>query len=135
MTDNAKASAVRSPTARILVVEDFQPVRLLIERLLVFEGYDVIAVTDAPEAYARSTGEQFDLIVTDVNVPGGNGLEIARAMAVAQPSLRVLVVSGEDEGDIELDVPGAHVQFLSKPFDIDMLVAQVRSLLPDPAGS
>jgi DNA-binding response OmpR family regulator len=118
------------PTAAgILVVEDFAPLRVLLDRVLTAEGHRVTVVGTAPVAQARCASAQFDLVVTDVHIPGGNGVELARQVAGEHPGLRVLFVSGDSRGDLDLQVPGAHTDFLQKPFDIDELVERVGRLL------
>ncbi len=76
----------------------------------------------------------FDLIVTDFQIPGGNGAELARGVAAERPGLRVLFVSGNAERDLDLRVPGGHTDFLQKPFDIRELVERVQRLLDGGAG-
>ena len=113
---------------RILVVEDFAPLRILVQRVLSAEGHDVASAATAPEAYEASGSHDVDLLVTDMQVPGGTGTEIARRLALEHPGLRVLFTSGIAEHDLELDLPGTLTAFLQKPFDIDDLVDAVRIL-------
>jgi DNA-binding response OmpR family regulator len=113
----------------LLVVEDFQPMSVLLVRVLSAEGYRVTPAATASAVREACAGEDFDLIVTDVHIPGGNGAEIVRDVAVGRPGLRVLFVSGDSERDLDLRVPGAHTDFPQKPFDIDELAERVRRLL------
>jgi two-component system cell cycle sensor histidine kinase/response regulator CckA len=101
-------------------------------RVLTMEGYEVLGVGTAPSAVALSTCERFDLLITDHDVPGGNGTLIARRAVADNPSLRVLFVSGRAESTLDLEVPGVAAGFLKKPFDIDDLVLSVRQLLSPP---
>jgi DNA-binding response OmpR family regulator len=78
---------------------------------------------------AACAAQEFDLIVTDVHIPGGNGAEIVRDVALSRPGLRVLFVSGDAARDLDLAVPGVRADFLQKPFDIYDLVERVRRLL------
>jgi DNA-binding response OmpR family regulator len=130
MSEQSGAGLGPSPR-RILVVEDFAALRILISRVLGAEGHQVVAVATAREAHERSASEEFDLLVTDVNLPGGNGAEIARGVALDHPGLRVLFVSGTAEYELDVAVPGTRTDFLQKPFDIDELVDRVRTLLID----
>ena len=115
--------------ASLLVVEDFVPMSALLVRVLTGEGYRVTPATTAPAVEAACAAENFDLIVTDVHIPGGNGVEIARKVATGSPGTRVLFVSGDAEDDLDLHVPGGHTDFLQKPFDVYELVERVRRLL------
>ena len=135
----ASAGAPGAWGADILVVEDFAPLSVLLVRVLTAEGHRVTAVATGLAAEAACSAEQFDLLVTDVQIPGGNGADIARRVARARPGLRVLFVSGSAERDLDLRVPGGHTDFLQKPFDVFELVERVRRLLdadfgPDDPG-
>jgi DNA-binding response OmpR family regulator len=120
--------------ASLLVVEDFEPMSVLLVKVLGAEGYRVTRAATAHAVRAACAAEHFDLIVTDVHIPGGNGAEIVRDVAGEQPGLRVLFVSGDAERDLDLHVPGARTDFLQKPFDIYELADRVRSLLDTGAG-
>lgn len=121
--------------AAILVVEDFAPMSVLLDRVLSAEGHRVTTAATGLAAEAATAATEFDLIVTDVNIPGGNGVDMARHVAAARPGLRVLFVSGDPERDLDLSVPGGHTDFLQKPFDIYELVERVGRLLGSDPGS
>jgi two-component system cell cycle response regulator CpdR len=131
MSEQPKRVGPDAAGARLLVVEDFEALRVLIIRVLSADGHQVAAVATAQAAYERLAIEDFDLIVTDVQVPGGNGTEVARRGAIGHAGLRVLFVSGTAEHEVDLDVPGARTEYLQKPFDIDVLVEMVRCMLAD----
>lgn len=123
------SSAPPPAGARILLVEDFDPLRKLMERVLVPEGHRVTAVDSASRALELATTEGFDLLITDYELPGGNGSEIARQAVAHHPGLKVLFVSGSPQGQLDLDVPGLTAEFLQKPFDVDELVLRVNRIL------
>lgn len=126
-TDGAQGAA-------ILVVEDFVALRVLLERVLSGAGHRTTAVETAQAAQAASEATDFDLVVTDLAIPGGNGADVARVLAARRPGLRVLFVSGSMPDDLDLRVPGAYTDFLQKPFDIDELLARVGDLLDAGVG-
>jgi DNA-binding response OmpR family regulator len=126
MTDPAAGG---SGSTSVLVVEDFHPMSVLLVKVLSAEGYRVTPVATAPAVREACAAEDFDLIVTDVHIPGGNGAEIVRGVAAERPGLRVLFVSGDPERDLDLQVPGAVTDFLQKPFDIYELAERVGRLL------
>ena len=115
--------------AAILVVEDFAALRVLLTRVLGAAGHRITAAETAQAAQAACEAADFDLLVTDVAIPGGNGADLARQVASSRPGLRVLFVSGSAPDDLDLPVPRARTDFLQKPFDIDELVTRVSRLL------
>jgi DNA-binding response OmpR family regulator len=129
MTEPLPREAPGAGGVSLLVVEDFEPMSVLLVRVLSAEGFRVTPAATAQAVQSACAAEEFDLIVTDVHIPGGNGVEIARRMAAERPGLRVLFVSGDVEEDLDLRVAGGHTDFLQKPFDIDELVERVRRLL------
>jgi PAS domain S-box-containing protein len=118
-----------SAPARVLLVEDEAAVRELLERILVRAGFDV---TTAPDALAalRLGGEPgtFDLLVSDVVMPGMNGIELARELQAKDAGLRVLMISGYSEEAVGKVGPDG-IDLLGKPFSADDLILRVRSLL------
>ncbi|MFL6176623.1 MAG: response regulator [Ornithinibacter sp.] len=127
MTDQAPGGGAGS--AAILVVEDFAALRVLLSRVLGAAGHRITAAETLQAAQAACEAADFDLVVTDVAIPGGNGADLARQVAASRPGLRVLFVSGSAADELDLDVPGARTDFLQKPFDIDELVDRVARLL------
>ena len=134
MTEQPVDGPASAEGASLLVVEDFEPMSVLLVRVLSAEGYRVTRAATAHAVRAACAAEDFDLIVTDVHIPGGDGAEIVRDVAGSRPGLRVLFVSGDPERDLDLHVPGGHTDFLQKPFDIYELAERVRLLLEPDAG-
>ena len=116
---------------RILLVEDQDGVRETVQRSLEKLGYAVTAAGTGVEALALARGAPpFDLLLTDVVMPGMNGPDVAHAMQKLHPGIRVLFVSGYHEqalAERRLAVPGAAL--LKKPFDAFALAAAVRAAL------
>ena len=114
---------------RILLVED-EPVLLEIaQRVLVRAGFDVIAAADPGEAIiAAETGpEPFDLLLTDVVMPGMRGPELARRLRISHPGLRVLLASGYAQEIVDSD---RHEDpLLAKPFSPETLLAAVDAVM------
>ena len=118
----------------ILLVEDEEPVRRLVTRILEGTGYEVEAVGSGVEALdALDTEARVDLLLTDVLMPGMSGVELADRVTSKRLGLRVLLMSGYAE-----DVVAPHVktdrmyQLLSKPFDKKALLAEIRGCLEAP---
>ncbi len=118
-----------SSRGRVLLVEDDEGVRDLLVGVLTHYGYGVDAYATA-EAALEHVGS-FDLLLSDVLLPGINGPELAREVRRRSPGVPVLLMSG-DTGHVvdprELDARG----FLQKPFTSRTLVARVEELLSRP---
>lgn len=120
-------------TARLLVVDDELEVLLLVVRQLESAGYDVLAARNASEAlHLLATHGPVDLLVTDVVMPGMNGIELAGAVRLRAPEVKVLFVSGhlDDDSTAPGSLPG-HAALVTKPFGHDELARAVRTLLRD----
>ena len=116
----------------ILVVEDAQPLRKLAQTFLEAAGFRVMSAGSGEEALevAARFGATFDLLLTDVVMPGMNGRVLAEQLLPRQPGMKVLYMSGYTHSFIAghgvLD-PGTHL--LHKPFTEDVLIWKVREVL------
>ncbi len=118
------------PTGRILLVEDRESLRRMLERALAGEGYEVVAAADGEEGMARVREREFDLVLTDLKLPRASGLEVLAACRAAHPEVPVVVLTayGTVRSAVEAMRLGA-MDFLEKPVEIDDLFALVRSLV------
>jgi CheY-like chemotaxis protein len=108
---------------RVLVVEDEEIVRTLLERMIAGLGYDVHGAASGDEALALiRDGAQFDLVLTDFEMPGMSGQELADLVLELAPATKVLYMSGAA-------VEAAGEDFLAKPFDKDELARVLRAKL------
>jgi CheY-like chemotaxis protein len=118
--------------AVVLVVEDEASVLRLVRRVLEGEGLVVLSAQDAEEALLLTSqhGGVIDLLLTDVVMPGLNGLELAQRVMAERPQLRVLFMSGyADHAVVQRDIIDAGRPFLQKPFAPDRLLARVKEVL------
>jgi two-component system cell cycle sensor histidine kinase/response regulator CckA len=121
-------------TRTILLVDDEPEVRRLLERMLGRLGFRVLPAQDGPEALTALAQHQepVHLLVTDLQMPGMDGRELAIRFAELRPGAGVLFLSGNaDEVD---DNPGHVVvaaRFLPKPFTSQQLAAEIHVLLGD----
>jgi CheY-like chemotaxis protein len=120
---------------RLLVVEDEESIRTLVVRALGREGYEVESMAtagDALQALERAAGE-VRLLITDFNMPGMSGLELAEKARAQQPGLRVLLISGATESAQANEALRGRLPegfaFLQKPFGPGVLVEHVRRML------
>jgi PAS domain S-box-containing protein len=121
---------VRTGNERVLLVEDDALVRTFAVKLLKQSGYRVSEAESATRALDIGRDQPFDLLITDVVMPGMNGVELADRLTVERPEMKVLFLSGyADHEIIEKRVLESDATFLAKPFAVDEFVRAVRGLL------
>jgi two-component system cell cycle sensor histidine kinase/response regulator CckA len=113
----------------ILLVEDDEAVRGLVETALAEDGYTIESAGDAEGALAVLARRPVDLLVTDVVMPGQSGRVLADEVRVRSPQTKVLFISGYAGDALMARGVAEDLAFLSKPFDIDELAMQVRKAL------
>ncbi len=116
----------------ILVVEDDPVLRELSERLLRDAGYEVVAASNRKEAEQALGETAFDLLLMNVVLPDGNGLEIAREAKVANPGLSVLLCSGHSHSSSTHDAMKSNdFRYLEKPVGTMLLLQTTREMLDE----
>ncbi|MBI2770657.1 MAG: response regulator [Burkholderiales bacterium] len=111
----------------ILYVEDNDMVRESFAELLATADRRVVCVADCAGARAALREQNVNLLMTDINLPDGSGLGLAREALAQNPGLPVIVCSGQDLRDVALSLgPTAHS--LMKPFGLDELEALIERL-------
>jgi len=122
--------------ARILLAEDDTSMREYLQRALQRVGYEVEAVGCGTEAVPLLEATHFDLLLTDIVMPGMNGRQLADALQRRQPELKVLFITGYSRNAIvhqgRLD---AGVSLLQKPLSRAMLASKIREILDGPRGA
>lgn len=116
----------------ILVVEDEGGIRALVRKILKRQGYNVLEASGGAEALQIMADHpgQLDLLLTDVMMPGMNGVELSYKALEAKPNLKVLFVSGyTDESLLEAGQFPSGTAFLQKPFTLGSLLGKVRDVL------
>ncbi len=131
--------------ASILVVEDDVDVATLVRTALVEAGHSVTTAASGDEAWSRylsqrgsggsvaGTGDgcaAFDVVVSDVVMPGMSGSELARRLAARRPRIPVILMSGYADDIDALMEPAEPAAFLDKPFTIEQLLQAVEDALP-----
>ena len=113
----------------ILLVEDEDMVRAVAERALARQGYQVVACPGGEEGLAAIDGDvEFDIVVSDVVMPGMDGPAMVRAIRERLPDIPVLFMSGYAEESLRKDIDIPDMHFIAKPFSVSGLsdkVAQV----------
>ncbi len=116
----------------ILVVDDDDPVRVMLARLLRTQGYLVLQAAHAAEARAQLDAQKPDLVISDIVMPGESGIELRRSILERWPDLPVILISGYSaEGPAEFASRTANTIFVQKPFAADQFLALVEQTLAD----
>ena len=115
---------------RILVVDDEEDIRLLLEEILVKDGYDVVSASDGREAIDALESERFDLVMTDLVMPGLNGVDVMEACQRLRPPCPVIMFTGHPSGESLLGLlsPG-YAALVTKPFSVSEIRETVASVL------
>lgn len=123
------------PCGRILLlVEDEAPVRRLAERALAREGWQVVAAQSAEEALETITQAmpraELACVVSDVVMPGMDGLALVRQLRVQWPNLPAILMSGYADAALRQSLQAADICFLAKPFAMNELIRAAQLLVP-----
>lgn len=116
--------------AKILYAEDDTAIRSFMSGELRRAGHDVRAFGDGDAALACLEREVFDLLLTDIIMPGLDGIELARRAAEIDPAMRIVFITGFAAVALSSSIPtpsGAKV--LSKPFHLRQLVTEVERVI------
>ena len=120
-----------SAGGKLLLVEDEDMVRIVAERALVRAGYDVTACASGEEGLAAiaAPGAAFDIVVSDVVMPGMDGPAMVRAIRARLPQMPVLFMSGYAEEQLRRDINIPDMHFIAKPFSVAAIGDKVGAVL------
>jgi DNA-binding NtrC family response regulator len=119
-----------SPTRdapKILVAEDEKLLRLMMAKLLQVSGYKVYTCDNGIQALELIEKESFDLVITDLLMPGATGMEVLRETRNRQPRARVIIITGTPSSEtlLEAKCEGAYA-YLRKPFQLKHFLSVLR---------
>lgn len=121
-----------SALRKVLVVDDDPVVGKSFKRVLSSKGYSVITALNAAEALERMRRDEYDLVVTDIKMPGMDGLELAETVKARRPWTPVLIVTGYGTAADETRAKAAGVTaFLHKPLSPEMIEGSAAEALRD----
>lgn len=125
------AQTGRAAPARILVVDDEESIRDLCARVLARAGYAVVTAPSGEDAVVRLSQDSFDLLISDIRMPGISGLEVLERAKATFPQIRVVLITGFGTPQMltRAQQSGAD-RILTKPFNPIELLAAVRESLP-----
>jgi DNA-binding response OmpR family regulator len=118
----------------ILVADDDVMIRNLVTLLLQSEGYVVLSASDGQEGLelSRKYPGSIDLLITDVDMPRLNGMNLYAHLIKERPGIKAIVMTGGDVNEILRQ--NVNLPFLPKPFDGEALFARVREILGASVG-
>lgn len=122
--------------ARILLIDDNEQFRSVVDRMLSSAGYEVVQATQGREAMTLYRSQPFDLIIVDLIMPEKDGLEVIKELREEPTPPKIIAVSGggriEATRYLELARRMGAVQVLGKPFTRDELLTVVKSHMESP---
>ena len=117
---------------KILIVEDEPHALETLQDRLEFEGYEIITAEDGETALAKARGESLDLIILDVMLPKMDGRKVCRLLKFDE-KLRhihiIMLTARAQQSDIELGKEVGADAYITKPFDMNILLAKIRELI------
>jgi len=115
---------------KVLVVDDDPAVRKSFDRVLSNKGYAVITAESGEEALAKLTEEKYDLVYSDIRMPGISGLDVAETVKASRPWTPVVIITGFGSDAAEARAKAAGVtSFLHKPLSPEMIEDSARDVL------
>jgi DNA-binding NtrC family response regulator len=122
---------VKKRGEHILVVDDERDVREGLGKLLELEGYDVTTAENGQVAIERAKTQRFDLVLTDLRMPGLDGVQTLTGLKQIHPGMPVIIVTAyvSDETAARCEREGAY-GYVMKPFDLDELLRIIEEAVP-----
>jgi CheY-like chemotaxis protein len=125
-------SRMSQQTHRILILDDEEAVRRVLEKALEHLGYELESVSTGPEALALLSSTNYDLVLCDIQLPGLSGLDFFRELESHHPEMtdRVIFMTGDlVRPDLQSFLKKIDANVLRKPFDLSGLYQMVQSIL------
>lgn len=120
--ENRTTSPPRYQASRILVVDDEEQMREIISLFLNKLGYQAVSASDGRDALTKFRDQSFDLVLSDVRMPGLNGLQLLKAIKDSNPRIPVVLISGYADIEIVVEALKAGAEnFLPKPVKMSFL--------------
>ena len=115
---------------KILVVDDEQEIRILLDHFLKDQGYEVVLASDGNQALKLAAEENPQVIILDIKMPGLDGLEVCKLLKDKEQTrlIPIIVITGFEDNKIEALNRGAD-DFVNKPFDMAEIAVRVKSAL------
>jgi putative two-component system response regulator len=128
--DNHQSPINNPGVSRILIVDDEEQVRRMLNRMLNREGYTCTLCADAAEARKCLETQAIDLVLCDVNMPGESGVSLAQYIDSAYEDMAVIMVTGVDDPQVADSAIEAGIYgYIVKPLDVNEVVINIRNSL------
>jgi two-component system, response regulator, stage 0 sporulation protein F len=117
---------------RVLVIDDEEEVRFLLQKAFTHEGADITAAETGYQGFQFLMNLHFDLVLMDLHMPGMDGFEVIRAVRQIDPAIPIIVITGyaSQENRERVIALGANC-FFPKPFDIEEVLNMSRKLIEE----
>jgi CheY-like chemotaxis protein len=115
--------------AKVLVVDDDEADRLGLAAMLQGAGHDVLVARDGDEALELYVAQKIHVIVTDMVMPGRDGLSLISALRNVDPAAMIIAISGKSRSQLEASKVFGARRILAKPIDPDALIAAVAEVM------
>ncbi len=120
--------AKNSESFRILIVDDNREIRAILEEYLREEGYDAQGAGDGKEALKKHGDAPFDLIITDLNMPGMTGIELIKELTTDGNTTEFIIITGYASLDTAIEaVKAGAFDYIVKPFRIEELKVVIKN--------
>ncbi len=123
------ADAPAAPEAHLLIVDDDERIRALLQKYLIRQGYLVTAARDAAQARRLLAGLSFDLVVFDVMMPGEDGVSLTRWLRTQSETPVILLTARGETGDRIEGLEAGADDYIAKPFEPRELVLRINAIL------
>jgi DNA-binding NtrC family response regulator len=118
----------KSELFRILIVDDNREIRVILEEYLREEGYDAQGAGDGKEALEKHGETPFDLIITDLNMPGMTGIELIKELVREGSTTEFIIITGYASLDTAIEaVKAGAFDYIVKPFRIEELKVVIKN--------
>jgi len=115
---------------RILIVEDDPAIVRFLERGLAAHGHRALTADNGQDGVLMATDESVDFVLLDIMLPGMDGQEVLRRIRARRPGVPVLMLTARDEVRDKVNaLDGGADDYLTKPFDLEELLARMRALV------
>jgi DNA-binding NtrC family response regulator len=118
----------KNESFRVLIVDDNREIRTILEEYLREEGYAAEGAGDGNEALAKHGESPFDLIITDLNMPGMTGMELIKAIGKEESTTEFIIITGYASLDSAIEaVKAGAFDYIVKPFRIEELRVVIKN--------
>ncbi len=128
--NNRQSTIINPKMPHILIVDDEEQIRRLLNRMLTRQGYTCTLSADAKEARKCLESQAVDLVLCDVNMPGESGIDLARHIDAGYEDTAVIMVTGVDDPQVaDTAITAGIYGYIIKPLDVNEVLINIRNSL------